>query len=57
MYYQANRSEAGGSGQYLVDHTSAIFVFDPQGKPRLYVSQNGRTTDRMVEDLKRLLGK
>ena len=57
VYYQANRSEGAGSGQYLVDHTSAIFVFDPQGKPRLYVSQNGRTTDRVVEDLKRLLGK
>lgn len=55
VYYKANRSEAG-EAQYLVDHTSAIFVFDPQGRPRLYVSQNRRTTENMVEDLKRLLG-
>ncbi len=56
VFYKANRSEAGGTGQYLVDHTAAIFVFDPQGRPRLYVSQNRRTTDSMVADLKRLLG-
>jgi cytochrome oxidase Cu insertion factor (SCO1/SenC/PrrC family) len=39
----------------MVDHTTAIFVFDPQGRVRLFVSQNGRSVDAMVGDVRRLL--
>jgi protein SCO1/2 len=56
VYYKANEPAAGaGPKHYLVDHTAAIFVLDPRGKPRLYVSANSRTVDRIVDDVKRLL--
>lgn len=56
VYYRANKPEQGAdSKHYLVDHTAAIFVLDPRGKPRLYVSANGRSVDRLVEDVRRLL--
>jgi protein SCO1/2 len=55
VYYRANEPEGADAKRYLVDHTSAIFVVDARGAPRLYISQNGRTVERMVEDLKRLL--
>ena len=56
VYYGANKSEQGAdSKNYVVDHTSGIFVLDPRGKARLYVNANGRTVDRMVADVKRLL--
>lgn len=56
LYYKAHRDPGADSNHYAVDHTSATFVFDPQGRARLYVSQNGRTTGHLVEDLNRLLG-
>jgi len=56
VYYRANKSEHGAdSKHYLVDHTAGIFVLDPRGKPRLYVSASGRSVDRLVEDVRRLL--
>lgn len=55
VYFQANKAEGGDASRYLVDHTSAIFVADTRGAPRLYISQNGRTVERVVEDLQRLL--
>lgn len=55
VYFQLNKKEVGDPRHYLVDHTAAIFVLDTSGKPRLYVSANGRSVDRMVEDVKRLL--
>lgn len=55
VYFQANKPEGADDGRYLVDHTSAIFVVDTRGAPRLYISQNGRTVERVVEDLQRLL--
>lgn len=55
VYFQANKPEGADEGRYLVDHTSAIFVVDTGGAPRLYISQNGRTVERVVEDLQRLL--
>jgi protein SCO1/2 len=51
----APASHAHRDDGYMVDHTTAIFVFDPQGRVRLYVSQNGRTVDAMVADVRRLL--
>lgn len=55
VHYQAAKPHDGDAKHYLVDHTSAIFVLDARGKPRLYVSQNGRSVERIVEDLKQLL--
>jgi len=56
VYYEANKPEQGADARhYLVDHTAGIFVLDPRGKPRLYVSANGRSVDRLVEDVRRLL--
>lgn len=55
VYYRANEPEGADAKHYLVDHTSAIFVVDARGAPRLYISHNGRTVERVVEDLKRLL--
>jgi protein SCO1/2 len=39
---------------YTVDHTAGSYVFDTQGKLRLYV-KHGDTPERIAEDLKRLL--
>lgn len=55
VYFQAHKPEGADPGRYLVDHTSAIFVLDTRGAPRLYIGQNGRTVDGVVEDLRRLL--
>jgi protein SCO1/2 len=56
VFYQANQPKHGSDSEhYLVDHTAGIFVFDPQGKLRLYVGANGRSVERMVEDVRRLL--
>lgn len=41
-------------GSYSVDHTAASFVFDPQGRIRLYV-RNGQGPEPLVHDLKVLL--
>jgi protein SCO1/2 len=47
--------QAGGTPTtYTVDHTAGSYVFDPQGKLRLYV-KHGDTPERIAEDLKRLL--
>ena len=42
--------------QYMVQHTSGIFVFDPDGRLRLYVGAADRSVDDMVNDVKLLLG-
>jgi protein SCO1 len=39
---------------YTVDHSAGVFVFDPQGRLRLYVS-HGRGPDVYVHDLRELL--
>lgn len=40
---------------YTLDHSSGSFVFDPQGRVRLYLSDKSRP-DQIAPDLKRLLG-
>jgi len=40
---------------YTLDHSSGSFVFDPQGRVRLYV-RDGAPADQIASDLKRLLG-
>ena len=57
-FSSAAQAPSGHSHQddgYMVDHSTAIFMFDPQGRVRLYVSQNGRSVDAMVADVRRLL--
>jgi protein SCO1/2 len=39
---------------YTVDHSAGVFIFDPQGRIRLYASQN-MTPDDYVHDIKALL--
>lgn len=62
-FYAARRSEQTGNdgphrhddgGQYMVDHTRAIYVFDRKGKLTLLIT-SGRTADQMAADLARLL--
>lgn len=62
IYYHANRegngSDSGHGAQhasYMVDHTTGIFVFDKQGRVRLYVSANNRSVSAIVHDVKLLL--
>lgn len=63
VYYQADESKPDGHAghgnedrQYMVQHSSGIFVFDPAGKLRLYVSATDRSVDDMIHDVKLLLG-
>jgi protein SCO1/2 len=42
-------------GSYTMDHTAASYVFDKQGKIRLFV-RNGQGPESLVHDLKLLLG-
>jgi protein SCO1 len=44
----------GPSGNYTMDHSAGTYVFDPQGRLRLYVS-NGQGPDVFVHDLRELL--
>ncbi len=39
---------------YTVDHSAGTFVFDPQGRLRLYVG-NGQGPDVFVHDIRELL--
>jgi len=42
------------AGNYTLDHTAASFVFDPQGRVRLFV-RSGQGAEPIVHDLKMLL--
>jgi protein SCO1/2 len=62
IYFQAQEADKGsnagheaGHGSYIVDHSTGIYIFDTQGRARLYVSANGRTVEAMVHDVKLLL--
>ena len=41
-------------GSYTMDHSAGMFVFDPQGRLRLYAS-HGRGADALAHDLRELL--
>lgn len=63
VYYQADEpkpDDHAGHGnddrQYMVQHSSGIFVFDPAGKLRLYISATNRSVDDMIHDVKLLFG-
>ncbi|MBV8665845.1 MAG: SCO family protein [Burkholderiaceae bacterium] len=42
-------------GNYTIDHTAGIYVYDTQGRIRLF-ARSGQGTDALVHDLKILLG-
>lgn len=62
IYYQAQKDDPGGHsgngvehGSYMVDHSTGIYVFDKDGRARLYFSASRRTIGAMVHDVKLLL--
>ncbi|MEW5892198.1 MAG: SCO family protein [Pseudomonadota bacterium] len=52
--HYAKHTEAG-AGDYLVDHTAATYVFDPEGRIRLFWPYGHPAAD-MAHDLRQLLG-
>ena len=63
IYFQAQKADKGshsghGEGQadYMVDHSTGIYVFDKEGRARLYFSANGRSAGAMAHDVGILLG-
>ncbi|MGE4243866.1 SCO family protein [Ramlibacter sp.] len=52
VYYKKNESKS--AGVYTMDHSAASFVFDPQGKLRLY-TRYGMGAESLAGDLKLLL--
>jgi protein SCO1 len=42
-------------GSYTIDHTAGLYVFDPQGRVRLFM-RHGGGAEAMAHDLKLLLG-
>jgi len=63
IYSSAQKADSGshsghseGQTRYMVNHSTGIYVFDKQGRARLYFSANGRSVEGMVHDVKLLLG-
>lgn len=52
--HYSRHTESGASG-YLVDHTAATYVFDPEGRIRLFWPYGMPAVD-MAHDLRQLLG-
>lgn len=52
VFYQKVPGKEAGS--YTMDHTAASYVFDPQGRVRLFV-RHGQGPDPVAQDLKALL--
>jgi protein SCO1/2 len=53
VYYK--RVEGKAPGSYFMEHTAASYVYDPQGKLRLY-TRYGSGAQALADDLKLLLG-
>ena len=51
----SHSGHGGGEVSYMVDHSTAIFVFDGQGGTRLYVRGSDRSVNAMIHDVKLLL--
>ena len=56
VFYRAHDKEGARDGDYSIEHADAMFVFDPRGKLRLYVSERDRTIENLLEDVRLLLG-
>ena len=52
VFYQKVPGKTPGS--YTMDHLSGSYVFDPQGRIRLFI-RHGQGADPIVQDLKQLL--
>jgi protein SCO1 len=52
VFYQ--KVDDKGDGRYNVDHTAGIYLFDAQGRIRLFV-RHGETPERLMADIKILL--
>ena len=52
VFYSAQKPDA--QGNYTVDHSGGVFVFDPKGRLRLFM-RPGTAVDAMVADVARLL--
>jgi len=52
IFYRKNEGKTPGS--YTLDHSAGSYVFDPQGRVRLYTRQ-GIKADALAEDLRLLL--
>ena len=50
-----SKQATGAAGGYTLDHTAGSYVFDPQGRLRLYVRHGAPAAD-IAADLKLLLG-
>lgn len=62
IYFQAQKADKGshsghgaGQGSYMVYHSTGIYVFDKEGRVRLYVRASDRSVSAMVHDVKLLL--
>jgi len=62
LYFQAQKADKGSNsgheaehGSYTVDHSAGIYVFDKEGRVRLYVRASDRSVSAMVHDVKLLL--
>jgi protein SCO1/2 len=62
IHYQAQKDDKVGRsghgsdhGNYMVDHSTGIYVLDTAGRPRLFFSANARTVENMVHDVGLLL--
>lgn len=52
VYYEKRGDIAGG--HYTMDHTAGIYLFDPQGRTRLFV-RYGEEPEKLLADIKQLL--
>jgi len=52
VFFEKHGDVAGG--KYTIDHTAGIYLFDPQGRTRLFV-RYGETPERLLADIKLLL--
>ena len=52
VFYQKQPGEAPGS--YSMDHSAGTYVFDPQGRLRLYVG-HGQGAEVLAHDIRLLL--
>ncbi len=52
VFYQ--KQETGSAAGYAMDHTAGSYVFDPQGRLRLF-ERHGDSPESMVADLRLLL--
>jgi len=62
IHFQAQKADkgshsghGGGEVSYMVDHSTGIFIFDKQGRARLYVRASDRSVDAIIHDVRLLL--